>query len=101
MDRDLNFSKAKQPNVLNFNYSVGEESELCMIKSPSKKIIKKRLLKQIIMSSDSYFITPYQVGDEVKDDWSWQRGKILFSREDILLTDNKFNVKKKIPKEDS
>ncbi|MFW6197112.1 MAG: hypothetical protein ACOC5D_07260, partial [Thermoplasmatota archaeon] len=100
MDRNLNFDKAKEPNVLNFNYSIGEESKLCMIKSPSKEKIKKRLLKQIIMSSNSYFITPYQVGDEVKDEWSWQRGKILFSRKDIILSDNKFNVKKKIPKED-
>ena len=100
MDRDLNFDKAKQPNVLNFNYSVGEESKLCMIKSTSKGKIKKRLLKQIIMSSDSYFISPYQVGDVVRDNWSWQKGRILFSRKDILLTDAKFNVKKKIPKED-
>jgi len=100
IDRDLNFSKARLPNVLNFNYPDGEESKLCMIKSTSKQKIKKRLLKQIIISSDSYFISPYRVGDKLNDNWTWKKGKILFSSNDILLTDQKFNVKKKIPRED-
>ncbi|MFW5928280.1 MAG: hypothetical protein ACOCSL_03670 [Thermoplasmatota archaeon] len=100
IDRDINFNKAKQLNVLNFTYSDGDQSKLCIIKSSSKKKIKKRLLKQIILSSQSYFISPYQIGDDINDNLSWNKGDILFSSNDILLTDEGSNVVKKIPRED-
>ncbi len=100
IDSNLNFDKANHPKVLNFNYSEGEESKLCMIRSPSKEKIKKRLLKRIILSSQSYFISPYQIGERIQDEWSWEKGNILFSNNDILLTDEEYNVEKKIDRND-
>lgn len=85
---------------MNFTYSDGDQSKLCIIKSSSKKKIKKRLLKQIILSSQSYFISPYQIGDDINDNLSWNKGDTLFSSNDILLTDEGSNVVKKIPRED-
>lgn len=75
LDRQINFGKARQNNVLTFNYTTSEGGFLALIKTSSKNKLKRKILEQIMVSIEFRYIIEYQVGETINDDKGWKKGR--------------------------
>lgn len=74
LDRQVNFDKAMEHNVLTFNYTTSEGGYLALVKTPARNKLKREILEQIMVNTDFLYIIGYQVGDEVYEDKGWKKG---------------------------
>ncbi len=75
LDRQINFKRAREHNVLTFNYTTPEGGFLALIKTPSKNKLKRKILEQIMVNTDFRYIIEYQVGETINDDKGWKKGR--------------------------
>ncbi len=75
LDRQINFLKAREHNVLTFNFMTSDGGYLALIKTSSKRKLKRTILRQIMSGAKINYITKYQVGEKVNKDKEWKEGK--------------------------
>ncbi len=77
IDREINFKKARERHTLNFTYMSPEKKEegiLALIKTRSKKSLKRKILKEMMKEAKLYYISPFKIEDEVYDKAKWKTG---------------------------
>ncbi len=91
IDREINFKKSKERGTLNLTYMSSEEKKgyLALIKTRSKKGLKRKILKEMMNRARLYYISPFKIEDKVYDDAKWERGvhRIKGSKHIQILSD--------------
>ncbi len=72
IDRKIRFTKANSLNVLNFNYSASDGRYLALIKTPSKKRLKKYMLRYMIKNTKLLYMS--NLGSRSFSEKKWRRG---------------------------
>ncbi len=75
LDRQINFLKAKEHNVLTFNYMTSDGGYLALVKTSAKRKLKRSILRQIMTGARIQYITEYQVGNEIYEEKEWKGGE--------------------------
>lgn len=77
MDRELNFRKSKERHTLNFTYMErgAEKGYLVLVKTRSKKELKRKMLKEMMKRARLNYIAPYKIEDQVYEEANWKEGR--------------------------
>ncbi len=91
LDRQVNFKRAMEHNVITFNYTTSEGSFLALIKTSSRNKLKRRILEQIMVNTTFQYIIEYQVGDTLYEEKEWKKGSYRGkgTRHIQMLSENK------------